>query len=648
MAPRKFYFRPFTRRRTRNFKYRGIPFLTKLYFSLWFLSLPAFAVASSPLSDVNCRNKLKKKRDGTLIGCPAEIKEKVGEQQDTLWGILIIISVGVLLFAAYCGWRNARARFQFSYNNAFGNFLYLAISLPPFLFYALGYGAGRLITGRIGFTRVAKKSKSDWAKYQEAPDTAFAMSETVAQRTGNPIGAVLGWTADERISIITANPESAVLVLGPPRSGKTSAVIIPTVMMAPGACVSSSIKSDVMLATAHIRALKGNVWHFDPGLDEVTPAGVLQARWSPLVSVRTWDDALLVGATMAKSLSDSANSDHFLDRAAELLQVLLYSGSLGGRDIGDVVEWAVTIADIDAQVEVRVLLDAAAAEGDVGARIALRKFDALCSTPDREFGSIISSLSRILRVYDSVSAREVGTNPNFKPEEFVRSTDTLYITARPDKQEIYAPILAALLENIRFATYDRHRRQQARVEPARPQVTFALDEANNTAPIPLPSIVSEAGGQGLHLVVGLQALGSAAARWGPVTGSFLTLFPTKVIFRGNFDHDTVQALSDAAGEYDRETVSYSHSTTYVGERSIPVHQINPNYSTQRARLLSPSDITGLPEGRSLVWFGPQWSHALIDLHYLSGVWQAVSSQAAESLQARFAEEHCIQDTVPIG
>ena len=34
---------------------------------------------------------------------------------------------------------------------------------------------------------------------------------------------------------VLADPESAVMVLGPPRSGKTSAVMIPAVMGAPGA-----------------------------------------------------------------------------------------------------------------------------------------------------------------------------------------------------------------------------------------------------------------------------------------------------------------------------------------------------------------------------------------------------------------------------
>jgi len=44
---------------------------------------------------------------------------------------------------------------------------------------------------------------------------------------------------------VFASPEHAVLVLGPPRSGKTSSLIIPNVLMAAGAVVSTSTKPDV-------------------------------------------------------------------------------------------------------------------------------------------------------------------------------------------------------------------------------------------------------------------------------------------------------------------------------------------------------------------------------------------------------------------
>jgi len=46
-----------------------------------------------------------------------------------------------------------------------------------------------------------------------------------------------------------AGPEQTVLVLGPPRSGKTSSIVIPSIWQAPSAVVSTSTKPDVLLAT---------------------------------------------------------------------------------------------------------------------------------------------------------------------------------------------------------------------------------------------------------------------------------------------------------------------------------------------------------------------------------------------------------------
>ena len=192
----------------------------------------------------------------------------------------------------------------------------------------------------------------------------------------------------------------------------------------------------------------------------------------------------------------------------------------------------------------------------------------------------------------------------------MRSRDTLYITARPDKQDLYAPLLAALLEQIRFATYDRQKRIMAGIEAAQPHVTFALDEANTTAPIPLLSIISEAGGQGLHVVVGVQALGPSEARWGRAAVSFLTLFPTKIVLRGVFDRDTVAALSIAAGEYDRHMVTENQGQQYIGPGMFGGWKNTTSYShaTVRQRVIDEAAITGVPPWQALVWSGADWDY----------------------------------------
>jgi hypothetical protein len=93
-------------------------------------------------------------------------------------------------------------------------------------------------------------------------------------------------------------PERAVLILGPPRSGKTSSVIIPSALAHSGPAIVTSTKPDVARATAGVRADEGRVWMFDPTGTSRPPAGLEQLRWSPVTSARTWDGAVVMARAM--------------------------------------------------------------------------------------------------------------------------------------------------------------------------------------------------------------------------------------------------------------------------------------------------------------------------------------------------------------
>lgn len=514
------------------------------------------------------------------------------------------------------------------------------------------YALGWFIGGRFKGGGRRSKSKevdypTDWRAIGEAETPLFrarAIASFDLQSGGvrQYPGAHLGWTDEGWY--VGAKPNSAVLVIGPPRSGKSSAIIIPSILVAEGACVSSSMRDDVMQATWHARATVGQVWHFDPGGDEQPPVGVTPLRWSPLVGIHNWDDARIAANRLAQPLRKSkeggGDNDHFLDRARDWVEVLLYAAKLEDKDITTVADWSLAADSPEVEDAVNAAFNYAADEwGDGGARIALQQHRGLLDTPDRERGSIKSTMQKLLRIYGSETARRIGANPNFDPEAFVRSSDTVYITASPDRQQEYAPLLAGLLESIRLATYKRHAAEAAGREPKRAPVLFALDEANNTAPIPLPAIISEAGGQSLHVIVGIQDLSRARARWGKEADGFLTLFRIKVIFSGVVEPYTVDALSNAAGEYDRMMVSYSESTQYVGHHAMPVRQQNPTYSTQRQKVLHQGDISNLPPGKALVFEGSEWSLVNYAYHWTPGPWAtALNGIEIRNVRARLQRE----------
>jgi type IV secretion system protein VirD4 len=134
---------------------------------------------------------------------------------------------------------------------------------------------------------------------------------------------------------------------------------------------------------------------------------------------------------------------------------------------------------------------------------------------------------------------------------------------------------------------------------------MCLDEVANMAPIhDLPALVSEAGGQGLHVMVCLQDLSQARKRWGDSSADgFLSLFQTKVILNGIADPKTLEAISLCLGEYDRQLVTHTlgRSTPETGffEISHPTDTESVAYHTTRQRTLSPGEIARLPAGRAL-------------------------------------------------
>jgi type IV secretion system protein VirD4 len=415
------------------------------------------------------------------------------------------------------------------------------------------------------------------------------------QRLGG--GAFLGFAPGG--NWVTADPEHAVMVLGPPRSGKTSSIVIPAMLGAPGAAVSTATKRDVLDATWRARSEIGQVWLFDPtGEDGQIPREIRRLSWSPISAAPTWDAALLTARAMAACTSPGAgttNEQHWRERSTALLAPLLFAANLGERPIADVLRWVLR----------QDLGPAGLALEDHDAQVANDVLVGIAKTDGRERSSIFSATAGVLAAYNADATRRAATVTNFDPSSFVDTRDTIYVTAPAHKQALSAPLIVGLLEQIRHAAY-----VHAASAPAHPPVFLCLDEVANIAPIhDLPALVSEAGGQGLHVMACLQDLSQARARWGDAAADgFLSLFQTKLILTGIADGRTLEAISLALGEYDRRLISYT-----VG-RSEPERLLPPagsrsesvTYQTQRQRTLAPGDIARLPDGNGLLLRGTDW------------------------------------------
>ncbi|HZT66781.1 MAG TPA: type IV secretory system conjugative DNA transfer family protein [Acidimicrobiales bacterium] len=393
---------------------------------------------------------------------------------------------------------------------------------------------------------------------------------------------------------VLTEPETALLVLGPPRSGKTSAVVVPNVLAAEGPVVSTSTKPDVLAATWRARRKVGRCWVFDPtGSAKLGQfeGGVTELRWSPVTAAHDWDRAVSTARAMvgAARPSPTPAEQHWTERAGALLAPLLHAAALTGGSVSDLATW------VDRH-DLRPALDGLRAAPGSSPR-AVDLIEGIARTDEREASSIWSTASGVLAAYRSGAALASATRPNFDADHFVGTADTVYVCAPASEQATVGTLVAGLLEAVRDARY----RLEAEAAGG-PAVVLALDEAANIAPLPeLPSVVSEGGGQGVLTLACFQDLSQARWRWGRRAEGFLTLFGAKLVLPGVSDPATLDALSTVAGDEEVDI----RSRTSAGWRRPG----STTWSTRSQRRLPPDVVRRGRPGSALLVEGaaePAW------------------------------------------
>jgi type IV secretion system protein VirD4 len=494
------------------------------------------------------------------------------------------------------------------------------------------------------------RQADEWLRTRPESEIASAPDPLRAARamTAATGGAVfVGVTPDFR-EWRTVEPQQAILVLGPPRSGKTSALIIPSILGAPGPVVSTSTKGDVMDATARARSQLGRIWLFDPSGSDPLPDGALPLRWSPVSSSVTWDGARAMADAMVDA-SDSGrgveNATYWTEAAKTLLGPLLHAAALGGKGILEVRRWTTRMY----LEEAGAILDhyEAAAAGDDLAAIA--------QTEERERSSIFATARLVLNAYGADAAAERSRDPNFDAATFVRSSDTIYVTAPSHLQSMLAPLVVGLLEEVRHAAYAKSREAARTGAPPSWPLFWALDEVANIAPLKkLPGILSESGSQGVQVMACFQDLSQARARWKAAADGFLTLFGTKVVFPGIGDKPTLEALSTLVGDWDRPYTVFNRTTGTSSQFGFPLgvsfgsqYGQGYQYSARREALLSPAEIANIPPGNCLLVQANRWGLVEAMPFYRAAPWQAALRAAPPSIISRGGED-VVQLPQPVG
>lgn len=386
--------------------------------------------------------------------------------------------------------------------------------------------------------------------------------------------------------LIWAGPQQALLVLGPPRSGKTSSLVIPNVLAAPGPVVVTSTKPDILEATLASRLEMGRCWVLDPTGTVEAPPGAHMLRWSPIEASLSWEEALVSARVMtsaARPHGKYGDSAHWTERAEALLAPLFHAAALCGGAMRQAVTWALR-HDL---AEPMAILANQGGDADV----ALEVLNGIAATEERERSGIFSTAASTLAAYRSSRALDLAETPNFRPAQFPAGADTIYVCAPSRSQAIVAPVVVAFLEQVRAATYRSFAGATLRLP-----VTLVLDEVANVAPLPdLPAMVSEGGGQGLLTMACLQDLSQARVRWGVAAEGFFSLFGAKAVLPGVGDLRTLEVVSRLAGQMDVPVKSHNRSAWWATRPTA-----STTTSWRRQERLPVDKAHSLPLGTALV------------------------------------------------
>ncbi len=382
-----------------------------------------------------------------------------------------------------------------------------------------------------------------------------------------------------------ASVEDSIVVLGPPRSGKGLHLVIPTILDAPGAVLTTSTRPDNLTVTMTRRAARGPVAVFDP--QHLAPGIPSATRWSPIRGCQDPHIAMVrAKALTANTAAGTSDSTFWQASAEQAVRCLLHAAALGGHTSTDLYRWSLSSAQAREAVMVLATHTRAASSWH-------QALNAIVSADPRQRDSIWAMVTIAFsaladpKVLDAVSPRP---GEGFDPERFLRGNGTIYLLGTSTGVSATAGLVGAFVEDVVEAA-----RRLAATSPAArldPPLSLVLDEAANY-PLPsLPSLMSDGGGSGLSTLVVLQSLAQARAVWGEhAAGAIWDAANVKTILGGGSNARDLQDLSTLIGQRDKHTTTASRGPDGRRTSTTAVTQVP---------ILEPAALRTLPFGTAIL------------------------------------------------
>jgi type IV secretory pathway TraG/TraD family ATPase VirD4 len=341
-----------------------------------------------------------------------------------------------------------------------------------------------------------------------------------------------------------SSPEDSIGIVGPPRYGKSSGIIIPAIMTWDGPLVATSTRGDLLRAAGNWRrqlaaARGGDVYVYDPFHSE---PGVTSLHWSPLAGCTDpsicYRRASAMVAVVGRGITDG---EHWRAGAATILRAVFHAAALGGVGMPDVRRW---LASQDVREPARLLRD-----GNTPAAGWADDLHAMTLLGERERGSFYSVARNTLDATAEPRVMASTIGESFDVDRFLLTGSTLFVVGPSHYQAVAAPMIVGLVDSIA-----QRAAELAAASPLGrldPRLLLALDEVPNIAPLEsLPALVSEGGGRGIVTLWAAQSLAQLRARYGAdIQQAILTATTAKVIFGGMSNGADLRDISGWAGEY---------------------------------------------------------------------------------------------------
>lgn len=448
-----------------------------------------------------------------------------------------------------------------------------------------------LVAWKKGASKRARVDRA--ARYLGRGKSLAAFSEKGAKATAERLGVtdtpgiVVGKVVSTGQKFIQSWEDLSLDIWGP-RTGKSTSRVMPAILDAPGAVVSTSNKRDVVDGTRGVRETIAPVWVFDPQkIAQEEP----DWWWNPLSYVTDEEKAykLTQHFSVGSRVPGSKPDAYFDPKAEDILSSYFLAAALGDLPITQVYIW---VTEQVSQEPIEILrehdyeLQYKGLESTL--KLADKQRDGIFGTAEKMIQCLKSR--NTLRWVAPTGGATVATEARrqFDPSAFAASRETIYILSKEGAGSA-APLTTALTVAIAEAMEERAERSGGRLP--KPGL-FALDElANVVRWAGLPDQFSHYGSKGLIVMGILQSWSQGVELWGEANmRKIWSAANVKVYGGGVAEEGFLRALSDLIGDY-----SYINVSSSSGKSGS-----SRSRQEGKERIFDVSNLAELDRGRAVV------------------------------------------------